>query len=637
MLKLLTFLIAVFSFVLSDAQICKPNPNAAHTSKILFKKKSIANDFDIIFHHITITADPAFVNMKGKVVTYYKSKIANLNEVNFDLDDTMQIDSIINQRQLVPYSHSNDILQITLNKNLILGEIDSVIIYYHGDPTKSKNRGYFVEKHGRDSTLAPIIWTLSQPYGAEDWWPCKNTLDDKIDSLDFTIICPKGNKAASNGLLVEIDSSADSTISYTWQHRYPVVTYLVAFAITNYKEYTDTVRFSDGRTLPILNYVYPELLTDAQSKSPAILPVMQLFDSLFGHYPFEQEKYGHAQFSRGGGMEHQTMSFMSSFDYDLMAHELAHQWFGDKITCNSWQDIWLNEGFATYLTALCYDFLKPNEWVNYIGQIKTDVLKKNDGAVFVADTNNVGRIFDGRLTYDKGAMVLHMLRLKLGDALFFSAIKNYITQPNLVYSFSSTNTFKTELEQHSGQDLNDFFAQWFYGEGYPIFKIQWKNNGTTQSIEISQQTSSPITNHFDIAVPLLFKGDGFEQYVLIQSNDQNSTNYIELPKEASELIFDPYNQILAKGHVISAGSFDKNARIYPNPAQSSVTFSSPILAILQVELISPDGKTVLKTNSFNDYSNTQVLDISNLSPGLYIYKCTLSNSIGYGKLQIAVK
>ena len=136
---------------------------------------------------------------------------------------------------------------------------------------------------------------------------------------------------------------------------------------------------------------------------------------------------------------------MSNFDYDLMAHELAHQWFGDKITCNSWQDIWLNEGFATYLTALCYDFLKPNEWVNYIGKIKTDVLKKNDGAVFVADTLNVGRIFDGRLTYDKGAMVLHMLRLTLGDAVFFSALKNYINQPNLNYGFSSTNVFKAGL------------------------------------------------------------------------------------------------------------------------------------------------------------------------------------------------
>jgi aminopeptidase N len=485
--------------------------------------------------------------------------------------------------------------------------------------------------------LAPIIWTLSQPYGAQDWWPCKNTLDDKIDSLDFTIVCPKGNKAASNGLLVTIDSSEIATISYTWQHRYPVVTYLVAFAITNYAEYTDTVRFNDGRSLPILNYVYPELIADAQSKTPLIFPVMQLFDSLFGAYPFEQEKYGHAQFSRGGGMEHQTISFMSNFDYDLMAHELAHQWFGDKITCNSWQDIWLNEGFATYLTALCYDFLKPNEWVNYIGKIKTDVLKKNDGAVFVADTLNVGRIFDGRLTYDKGAMVLHMLRLTLGDAVFFSALKNYINQPNLNYGFSSTNVFKAGLESFSGKDLNDFFAQWLYGEGYPIFTIQWKKNGTTQAIEISQQTSSPITNHFDIAVPLLFKGAGFEQYALIQPNNQNSTYYIDLPGEATELLFDPYNQILAKGSVISAGSFDKNVKIYPNPAQNTVTFSSPNLAILNIELISTEGKKVLQTTSFDQYSNTQIVDISNLSPGLYIYKCELSSGMGYGKLQIAVK
>jgi hypothetical protein len=176
-----------------------------------------------------------------------------------------------------------------------------------------------------------------------------------------------------------------------------------------------------------------------------------------------------------------------------------------------------------------------------------------------------------------------------------------------------------------------------YGEGYPIFTIQWKKNGTTQAIEISQQTSSPITNHFDIAVPLLFKGAGFEQYALIQPNNQNSTYYIDLPGEATELLFDPYNQILAKGSVISAGSFDKNVKIYPNPAQNTVTFSSPNLAILNIELISTEGKKVLQTTSFDQYSNTQIVDISNLSPGLYIYKCELSSGMGYGKLQIAVK
>jgi aminopeptidase N len=636
MLKSIFLFFAVFTFVLADAQVCKPNFSYLYSKEKLFKKKT-ADNIDVIFQHLTITADPALVQMNGNVITHFKSKIAVLNQISFDLDDTMHIDSIVHHYQLAQFSHTNDLIQITLNKNVNLGETDAVTIYYHGDPTKSKNQGYFVEKHGRDSTLAPIIWTLSQPYGAQDWWPCKNTLDDKIDSLDFTIICPKGNRAASNGLLASIDSSSTSTISYTWQHRYPVVTYLVAFAITNYAEYTDTVRFSDGRTLPVLNYVYPELLANAQSLSPAIVPMMQLFDSLFSNYPFEQEKYGHAQFGRGGGMEHQTMSFMSSFDYDLMAHELAHQWFGDKITCNSWQDIWLNEGFATYLTALCYDFLKPDEWVNYIGKIKTDVLKKNDGAVFVADTNNIGRIFDGRLTYDKGAMVLHMLRFTLGDAVFFLALKNYINQSNLVYSFSSTNSFKSGLESQSGKDLNDFFAQWFYGEGYPIFTVRWKKNGTTQAIEISQQTSSPITNHFDISIPLLFKGDGFEKYALIEPNKQNSTYYIDLPGEATELSFDPYNQILAKGSVISAGSFDKNVKIFPNPAQFTVTLSSPNLAILAVELISPEGKTVLITTSFDDYSNIQEIDISNLSPGLYFYKCELSSGVGYGKLQIAVK
>ncbi len=637
MLKTIALIFCALSVFVSQAQICKPNMTHNVSTRLLYKKTAASNNFDVIYHHITIEANPSKLNMNGIVFTHFKSEIASLNNVTFDLDDTMQVDSVIHQLQKATFTHTNHTLNIKLNSTVLLGQNDSITIYYHGDPTKSVNRGYFVEKHGRDSTLAPIIWTLSQPYGAQDWWPCKNTLNDKIDSLDFTIICPKGNKAACNGLLVSIDSSSPLSIEYTWKHRYPIAAYLVAFAITNYQEYTDTIYFSDGRNLAVLNYVYPELIDDAKAKSPQIAPIMQLFDSLFGNYPFEHEKYGHAQFSRGGGMEHQTMSFMSSFDYDLMAHELAHQWFGDKITCNSWQDIWLNEGFATYLTALCYNFLKPSEWVNYIGAIKNDVLKKNDGAVFVADTSNVGRIFDGRLTYDKGAMVLHMLRFYLGDVAFFSALKKYITDPKLVHGFAATNNLKTILEQETGKNLDAFFAQWLYGEGYPTFTIQWKKNGTSQAIEIKQTTSTPIITNFEIALPLLFKGEGFEKYVLIQPNQQLSTYYIDLPGEATELQFDPYNQILAKGTIISAGSFDKNIRVFPNPASNSVTFSSPNKVILSVELISTTGKIVQRFTSDTNNNTTQQIDISNLSPGMYFYKCQLSNGIGYGKLEVSEK
>src|SRR5690606_6891199 len=113
-------------------------------------------------------------------------------------------------------------------------------------------------------------------------------------------------------------------------------------------------------SLLMLSYAYPEDFGMVSSAATSLLPKITLFDQLFGPYPFAAEKYGHAQFSWGGGMEHQTMSFMGSFHPEIMSHELAHQWFGDKVTCGSWAEIWLNEGFATYLSGLAYEHHSPN-------------------------------------------------------------------------------------------------------------------------------------------------------------------------------------------------------------------------------------------------------------------------------------
>ena len=156
------------------------------------------------------------------------------------------------------------------------------------------------------------MWTLSQPYGARDWWPCKQTLSDKIDSLDVYVTCPAAYRSAGNGLRVAEYLDASGQKVCHWRHRYPIATYLVCMAVTDYVEYFDYADIQSG-TLPIQNYVYAEELTYAQQNSPLAVPMMELFDSLFIPYPFAQEKYGHVMFGWGGGMEHQTMSFMGNF------------------------------------------------------------------------------------------------------------------------------------------------------------------------------------------------------------------------------------------------------------------------------------------------------------------------------------
>lgn len=198
-----------------------------------------------------------------------------------------------------------------------------------------------------------VLWTLSEPYGARDWWPTKQTLNDKIDSCDIFVTTPSGYKVGSNGILLNVVQDGNNVIHH-WKHIHAEPAYLIAIAVADYSEYIDWVPLDSGDSLMVLEYVYPCNLLSAQLQTTDIIPTMQFFIELFGDFPFE--KYGHAQFGWGGGMEHSSMTFVGGFNHGLLAHELAHQWFGDKITCGSWQDIWLNEGFATYLEGLTYDF-----------------------------------------------------------------------------------------------------------------------------------------------------------------------------------------------------------------------------------------------------------------------------------------
>jgi len=397
----------------------------------------------------------------------------------------------------------------------------------------------------------PIIWTLSEPYGAKDWWPCKESLADKIDSIDVYITCPQQYKAASNGKLVEDKVSGQNRTAH-WSHRFPIATYLIGIAVTNYQTYSDFLDISNGKKIEVLNYVYPEYLNTAKSKSTDILNILSFYNTKFMTYPFASEKYGHAQFGWGGGMEHQTMSFMTNLNFELVAHEMAHQWFGDYITLSSWHNIWLNEGFATYLTGLTYEnLLNGQYWQSWKDIQVKRITSSPDGSVYVADTTDINRIFNSRLSYSKGAYLLHMLRWEMGDSLFFKGLKNYLKDPEIAKGFASQEKFIKHMEIAADTSFTEFFKDWYFGEGYPTYQLTYYTDLGKQKLRISQTQSNPSVAFFKMHLPIRVWKDGKSTDLRLYNTSQNQEFVISETK-VDRIEFDPNKWLIAKADIVDA-------------------------------------------------------------------------------------
>jgi len=576
----------------------------AALKKISFKANVNTGNYDLKYHRLEFNVDPSQAFISGDVATYFEAK-ENMNQIIFDLADNMIVSQVLQRGSPLSFSqNTNDELVINLDVVQNIGVLDSLTISYSGNPISSGFGSFEQAFHNGD----PIIWTLSEPYGAKGWWPCKQDLNDKIDSIDVYITTPQFNPsneeyiAVSNGLEQSQDiNGSDKTTHF--KHRYPIPAYLIAIAVTNYQVYSHTVPNNEN-PFDIVNYVYPESAISAQSSTPITVDIMNLYSSLFEEYPFADEKYGHAQFGWGGGMEHTTVSFMGSFGRNLIAHELAHQWFGNKITCGSWKDIWLNEGFATFLSGLTIENLDGNAaFTTWKQQRINNINSQTNGAVYLsdADTTNVGRIFDGRLSYNKGAMVLHMLRKKLGDTDFFQGLQNYLSDSNHAYAYAKTEDFISIMETTSGQVLTEFFNDWLYNQGYPSYNIQWYQSGNQLHTTVSQTQSDLLVSFFEAPLPIKVHGTLGEELDLILDNMLNNESFSNTVNfTISSIEFDPEADIISKNNSVTLGEPDNflenKIRMFPNPTSYSITIKKPdSLKVNEIRIFNIIGQLIYKS------------------------------------------
>jgi aminopeptidase N len=612
-----------------DVNVCSHTKQKMLAKKMKGSQSYAAQNIDITYTRMQWNINPTVTYISG-VVTPYFTTLESLYQINLEKDTNLIVDSIVYHGQNINYADSADYLMNIYFPGVIVNNaMDSLSIYYHGVPSSSGFGSFVKSTHNGE----PIIWTLSEPYGAREWWPCKNDLSDKIDSIDVIVSCPKGNRAASNGLLVKETHTA-TTSTYHWRHRHPIATYLVAIAVTNYAVYSDYANLTNG-TVEVLNYVFPEDSAYAAGSTPSVIGSIQLYSNLFIDYPFMDEKYGHAQFGWGGGMEHQTMSFMGGFSYAIMAHELAHQWFGDMVTCGSWHDIWLNEGFATYLTGLNYEAAPTLPyWETWKRQTINDITSSPDGSVYCDDTTSVGRIFSSRLSYSKGAYVLHMMRWVVGDSAFYAGIRNYLQDANNSYGYAKTDDLKQHVEASSGMDLTEFFDDWYYGEGYPIYEMEVNQLSNLQlQITLHQAQSNAKVSFFEMPVPIrVFYADGTKGDYVLNDTIDNQVFNLATKDLIDSIAFDPDRHLACLHSITSSNvgiqsilSTNSLVKVYPNPVNDELVINSEGSEIQRIELFDAQGK-LLKEEKFIDVLYIYKINMTNFVTGCYYLRITCNNS-----------
>lgn len=331
-----------------------------------------------------------------------------------------------------------------------------------------------------------------------------------------------------------------------------------------------------------------------------------------------------------GGMEHQTMTTQGFFTPTLTCHELAHQWFGDHVTCSSWADIWVNEGFASYSEYIMLEHLYPGDELQDMLDRHDNIMTQSGGSVWVSDSLNDGSIFSGRLVYDKGAAIVHTMRFLVdNDPVFYAALKTYQTQ----YADSAASGIElvNVVENESGKDLTNFLEEWYFGEGYPTYSVRWNNVGSDLLLEINQTTSKPtVTPLFTNDLELLFDRSGAAdttiRFQITGTQNQfiipNASNYVNITK------IDPNNWICNKTNGIvkdvnfTAGLEDNPNKprisVYPNPSNGPVTIEMGKSGDYSLVLTDSKGSAITAYN-FNSWTT---LDLKNQAQGTYILQVT---------------
>jgi len=532
-----------------EAKFCQ------HVPYLHIERAESLHEFNVLYYELDVNLPMTSRSISGTNLITCCSRVDNLNTAVIHAR-TLTIDSILVDGTSTTHSTNGDSLLINLPHTYNTNDTFDILIGYHGSWSVTSYQSGFVfyPRNYNSNTLHALAYTLGEPWDARAWMPC---YDDPFDKADdgclMHVTVPDSYTVCANGELTGI-TYAQNTATFTWEEHYPIATYLMHFGASIFSPWSNWYVSPSNDTIEIIHYVWPEDSAQSVSSLGDVLVSMALLDSMYGSYPFD--RYGHdiVYPYAWGGMEHQENTTLhrnaigGSHGWKrIIAHELAHQWWGDMITCIDFRDIWLNEGCATYSDAN-YDWYTMG-WSYFLGTMQD---RAQD--YFQADASwrrplydpPTNEIFNWGYTYCKACWVMHMLRF-LNPAHFFEGMQAY--RDSFEYGCASTDDMNAVFSAVYGADLTWFFDEWIYDQGYPEYEVYWNcipsgGNYLFRTNIYQVQTNAPAVFHMPLQIMLTTTGPDTLMNIQVTSSPQYAEFLI--PDSVTAIDFDPDQYILCQ-------------------------------------------------------------------------------------------
>lgn len=582
---------------------------------------------DVLHYTLDLTITPSTQTLSGTCTMTVQSLTPGLTQFGFRLADVFTISSVLVNGQSVSPTRL-DPINLTVGLPSIMGfnDVFTVAVTYSGVPNASGLGSFLFQNRG--SPAVRVFFSLSEPWYAYTWWPQKDDNRDKATgTMIFTV--PNNYSVASNGTLTSEVDVAGGLKRFTWETTYPTAPYLFSTAGANYFRFESTYAYTGG-SMPLKFFIYPDSnSTGNRNRWLATGQMLTTFSSLFGQYPFVNEKYGVYQFGFNGGMEHQTMTGQGVFSESVTAHELGHQWWGDNITCATWSDIWLNEGFATYCEGMWYEFKPGGSHDALLSAMAARRPQSVDGTVYLPVATDVNRIFSSDFSYRKGGWALHMLRHVVGDTTFFNILTTY----RAAYQGGTATTaeFQAVCESVAGMDLDWFFNEWIYLPGAPNYVYNWRVVNVLAKPYVELYLSQVQSNSwptFTMPVDVkLFTSESTSVTIPVWNTARSQHFLIPMTVAPLGLALDPEDMVLNLGKA-STPFVEGPPKIVvtsPKPGERtescssiSVTFQKDVQAIAQdFSIEGENGGAKAFTYAYDGVTQTATLSLGGLAPDRY--------------------